>query len=260
MADSEIPLLGGNTNSEIVRVADTVRRGVRHNSPTIHRFLDFLAEQNFNKAPTFLGVDENGRETLSYMPGVCDVSEEQWEEDSYLISAAKILREFHDCSSKFILSKLDTWSYAYPDINQHEVICHNDFAPYNLINDGNEFVSVIDFDLIGPGPRLRDVAYCAYWLAPLSQVDSKMCKFAHADLNDSCRRLKLFCSAYGITLDFALLDMISSVLLHMADENAMINSIGDQSTARLKAEGHLIHWEKEAEAFHLYRKEIEVHL
>ena len=27
---------------------------------------------------------------------------------------------------------------------------------------------LIDFDLAGPGPRLRDIAYAAYWLTPLS--------------------------------------------------------------------------------------------
>jgi aminoglycoside phosphotransferase (APT) family kinase protein len=140
------------------------------------------------------------------------------------------------------------------------VICHNDFAPYNLINDGNEFTSIIDFDLVGPGPRIRDVAYCAYWMTPLSQIGIDTHQHALTDIQDGCRRLKLFCSTYGIAADTSLLDMVSEVLKHMADENAMIDCIGAENTARLKANGHLTHWLGEAQAFDSYRKDIEAKL
>lgn len=260
MTDSEIPLSGGNTNLGVVRIEDTVHRAVGKFSPTVHRFLKFLASQKFAGAPTFLGIDEIGREILSYMPGHCEVDEYQWLSDSYVISSATLLRNFHQCSSKFIPTATDSWAYSYPDASMHQVICHNDFAPYNLINNGHEFVSIIDFDLIGPGPRLRDVAYCAFWIAPLSQNDKSMREHALADLNNGSRRLKLFCNAYGITLDSSLLDMVSSILVHMADEKAMIAMIGAERTSLLKADGHLLHWHNEAKSFETHRRSIEENL
>ena len=54
-----------------------------------------------------------------------------------------------------------------------EVICHNDFATYNLVFDGENVVGVIDWDFASPGPRLWDIAYLAYRIVPLSSGDRR---------------------------------------------------------------------------------------
>ena len=69
--------------------------------------------------------------------------------------------------------------------------------------------AVIDFDLAGPGPRLWDVAYAAYWMTPLSfHADRHGGAYAQADFADGSRRLKLFCAGYGIPADRALLETV----------------------------------------------------
>jgi aminoglycoside phosphotransferase (APT) family kinase protein len=73
------------------------------------------------------------------------------------------------------------------------VICHNDFATYNLVFDDGRVVGAIDWDFASPGPRLWDLAYLAYRIVPLSAQD-------HADgFTDDERRARLetLLAAYG---------------------------------------------------------------
>ena len=66
----EIPLLGGTANrGRVHRVRDTVRRPLRPTSAATHALLRHLEEVGFDGAPRVLGVDDAGREVLSYIPG-----------------------------------------------------------------------------------------------------------------------------------------------------------------------------------------------
>ena len=49
------------------------------------------------------------------------------------------------------------------------MICHNDFATYNLIARDGRLVGAIDFDFASPGPRLWDLAYLAYRIVPFAE-------------------------------------------------------------------------------------------
>jgi hypothetical protein len=66
----EQPLSGGTANRGLVfRVGDTVRRPLRPTSPATHALLGHLDDVGFPGGPRFLGIDANGREVLSYIPG-----------------------------------------------------------------------------------------------------------------------------------------------------------------------------------------------
>lgn len=248
MSDIEIPLEGGNVNAEVVRIGDTVRRATSPSSPTVHKLLLHLEAKGFDASPRFLGIDEKGREILSFIEGNTDFPAEIWTKDAALIATAKMQRRFHQATEDFVTDNA-IWAKEYHDPAQFEVICHNDFAPYNFIYANGVPKAAIDFDLVGPGPRLRDVAYTAYWMVPLSFNAVDMSPFTIADRDAGSRRLKLFCDTYGIPADAALLDMVQEVLVYMSDEQAMIETIGVEVTAKLKADGHLDHWRAEAAAF-----------
>lgn len=260
MEDIEIKLEGGNSNSAVVKVGNTVRRAMGKSSPSVHRLLRFLEVQGFQRSPRVLGVDEKGREILTYIQGSCQISTGVWRSKDILVSAATLLRELHDATASYPDSTSEVWGYEYPDSNRHEIICHNDFGLYNVVIDGNTCAGVIDFDLAGPGPRIRDVAYAAYWFVPISQHAMDMKNYANADVENGCSRLKEFCNIYGIDLNLTFLDMVSEVLHDMANEDMMIGLIGSEQTALLKQDGHLDHWAGEALAFHEYRHSIEANL
>ncbi|GAB2460819.1 hypothetical protein GCM10027062_45450 [Nocardioides hungaricus] len=94
------------------------------------------------------------------------------------------------------------------------MICHNDFAPYNLVFRDRVAVGAIDWDYASPGPRLWDLCYLAYRLAPLSTAvwgDD----FDH---DQRRRRLRRLLAAYGTTCSVTrLLAVLRKRLLELAN-------------------------------------------
>src|ERR1044071_5058641 len=64
----EVVLAGGNMTA-VVRVGDTVRRASGPWTPTIHALLRHLRATGFAMVPEPLGIDEQGREIISLLPG-----------------------------------------------------------------------------------------------------------------------------------------------------------------------------------------------
>jgi hypothetical protein len=242
----EIPLEGGNL-SQVVRAGDTVRRALKPWSPAVHALLHHLEAQGFDGCPRLLGIDGQGREILSYIKGEVGFPEAMWT-DGALFAAARLLRRYHDATTTFRPPPTAPWQLVYPDAARHEVICHNDFAPYNLVFVGSEPVALIDFDVAGPGPRLRDVAMGAYWFAPLAFSAELAERSAH-DLTGGGRRLRLFCATYGLPADGQLLDMVADWLQFMATFPLQQIAAGRTEYRRLVEDGHLAHWQREHAAF-----------
>ena len=250
--ETEIPLTGGNVNASVVRIGDTVRRAPSKHSANVHRLLMHLEQKDYPFSPRLLGMDDQGREILTYLPGETDFPATLWTDTDVIIRAADMLRQFHDASAELI--GIDgSWAFSH---SVREVICHNDFAPYNMVFTDGLPTGVIDFDLAGPGPRLRDLAYLGYWLAPLSFTDGDMAMASLAELDAGNLRLKLLCSTYG-TDDFdGLLAMIAEVLAHMSSHEAVRKMIGDVAAQHLADGGHFDHWGREAEQFANYRNQV----
>jgi aminoglycoside phosphotransferase (APT) family kinase protein len=194
----EEELAGGNV-SKVVRVGDTVRRTPGPWTPTIHRLLGHVRAKGLLWAPEPLGFDEAGREVLSFIPGDVphDMPEWIWKEQ-VLTDVARAMRQWHDATADFSAPDA-TW--GLPSSSPKEVICHNDFAPYNCIFSDGRFTGAIDFDACAPGSRLWDLAYSAYRFVPLMPgPDSD-----HAipgdespfDTREMVERLEIFLAGYG---------------------------------------------------------------
>lgn len=249
MKAEEMPLTGGNVNFGVVRVGNTVRRAMTMVSPTVHQLLLHLEAKDFTGCPRFLGIDDQQREILSFLEGETEFSAALWQADQPVIATAQLLRSYHDATLDFAQKPTLVWGITYPDAARHEVICHNDFAPYNFIFRSQSPCAVIDFDLVGPGPRLRDVAYAAYWLTPLSFNSADQRRFTETDLQNGSRRLHLFCETYGISVNEALFDMVYEVLGFMGNQKLVEEILGLEVASKLETEGHLMHWQREAQTF-----------
>ena len=79
-----------------------------------------------------------------------------------------------------------------------EVMCHGDFAPYNVTIISNQAAGMIDFDTLHPGPRMWDVAYAVYRWVPFN---APIHPDTQGDLDEHIRKARLFLDTYGIGLE-----------------------------------------------------------
>jgi phosphotransferase family enzyme len=168
--DDEV-LSGGNMGA-VVRRGDTVLREAGFWTPAVHRLLDHLLRAGVGGVPVPLGLAEDGREILGYVPGVVPsypLPGWVWDADA-LDSGARLLRQVHDATAGVDLLGL-SGPWRSPVRLPSEVVCHNDFATYNLVFSGTTVVGAIDWDFASPGPRLWDLAYLAYRIVPLTTDD-----------------------------------------------------------------------------------------
>lgn len=207
MANEQI-LEGGNGNW-VVRVGNTVHRQTRPSGPTVQHLLKHVRARGVSWVPEPLGFDEQGREVLSFLPGevVQEIPDWLWR-DSLLQRIAQALRQLHDATADFHVAGA---IWGLPDMEPREVICHNDFAPYNCVFRQEHFVGAIDFDTCAPGPRLWDLCYAAYRFIPLLPPkpsanelghfiwNDNAFEFSPFDLEELYRRIEVFAAAYAQT-------------------------------------------------------------
>jgi len=187
--EPERPLSGGWVTSGVVQVGQTVRRPSSPNAPFVERLLDHLESTGFHGAPRHLGFDEQGREILTFIEGhvPSDCRDTVWSDDQ-LSAIADLLRHFHDATSRSEVA------------GGGEVVCHNDFGPWNLVWRDDLPVAIIDYDNAAPGARLDDLGYATWKALNLGLVDTSV--------SEQRRRMTVFASAYGAISDSTLLAAI----------------------------------------------------
>ena len=241
MSDTEIPLAGGNMNGGVVRVGDTVRRPAGPWTPAVHALLVHLHAVGFRGAPRPLGIDERGREVLTFLPGTVAWPDgfRQLDGDGQLRRAARLIRDFHDAVAGFVPPPGAQWQLLMP-ADGDEIIAHHDLAPWNLVIGDREW-AFIDWDVAAPGTRLWDLAYAMHGFAPLSASPAYQ-------RDDAGRRLRIIADAYGLSgqqrLD--IIPLLTRRTQAMYGFLAQQAARGSQPWARLWDEGHGDVWQADA--------------
>lgn len=258
--EKEEMLTGGNV-SNVSRLKDTVRRELKPESTQIHKLLNHLKYKGFSYAPVYLGIDEKDREILSYIEGEAGnypLKEYMWSDNS-LIEIGKMIRLYHDAVSDFTYT--DHWYSIDNTPKPYEVICHNDFAIYNIIFNGEKPVGIIDFDVAAPGPRLWDLAYTLYTCVPLSRLyHTETGKAVYydtlRDANHIKHRVNLFFESYGMEeLKDDYLEMVLLRLEGLCKYMIRKASEGDRVFQKMIDEGHYEHYQNDIKFIFEHGKE-----
>jgi Ser/Thr protein kinase RdoA (MazF antagonist) len=189
---SEAPLSGGRVTPGVVRVGGTVRRPPKANVALVRGVLALLAELGLDVAPRYLGSDEQGRETFSYLEGEVPDELDAGFSDATLASAARLIRRYHDATAGSTLA------------DGCEIVCHNDLSPCNFVFRAGVPVGIIDFDNAAPGARLDDLGYALFLWLNIGSDSPAAAKQA--------RRIKIFCDAYGVPAGAEIVDAIAAAV------------------------------------------------
>src|SRR5262249_43029002 len=147
---TEIPLDGGNVSGGVVRIGDTVRRPAGPWTPAVHALLGHLHAAGFHGAPRPLGLDEHGRDVLTFIPGPTARPDTSplLDADARLRRVARLIRDFHDAVTGFRPPPDARWQALIP-AEGTGIIAHHDLAPWNLVISPRRWV-FIDWDTAGP--------------------------------------------------------------------------------------------------------------
>lgn len=228
-------LTGGNT-SAVWRIGNTVHREAGPWTPQVQRLLHHLHARGVTCVPEPLGMDDAGREVVTYLPGTVGTSPlaALHRSDAVLATAARILRAMHDATTD--VAQVWTTGWRAPTRTPVEVICHGDFAPYNCVFVEDRLVGVFDFDFAHAGPRAWDVAYTLYRFVPLADA---ACTEGFGSPAEQARRLRLFCDVYGLTDRISLLETVTARVQSMIDVLVAGQANGDERSIASIAAGHL---------------------
>lgn len=193
----EVEQTGGFVN-EVTRIGETIRRTAGPWTPAVHQLLTHLSKVGFQESPRPLGIDDCGREILTFIPG-SSIGWTDWPvqlrglEGPYALGV--LLRSYHDAVRSFRADPSLSWRNPLAP-HSSEIIRHGDFSPFNTIWAADRPVGIIDWDFAQPGLAVDDLAYLAWQLVPL-QPDERARQYGLAADFSRTDRLLAVCDGYG---------------------------------------------------------------
>ncbi len=233
--------LNGGRKGKIKMYGDKVVRPANEWSSNVHKFLDFIIREGFNFVPKPYGFTENNEEILSFVIGTAYnyPLPEIFLKDDMIIRSAELLKRFHELGKKYIKVLHGSEKWMLPKVDPIEVMCHGDFAPYNVTIIDEKPVGIIDFDTLHPGPALWDVAYAVYRWIPFTSPKNPD---HYDDIDEQIRKVSLFMDAYNAALQErealpkVMVQRLNALISYMT---AQAND-GNEDFAKHLEDGHIL--------------------
>jgi aminoglycoside phosphotransferase (APT) family kinase protein len=174
-----------------IRVGDTARRSASNNTQLVQTVLRHLEGAGVGWAPRPLGIDNEGREVVSWIPGATAESGE----DVDVSELARMVRCLHDLTVDLV--------------EGCACIIHDDLQPRNVVVRQGKPVGLIDWEQARPGRRVEDVANLCW-----SFVEPRL----GSDCGEIGRRWRLVADAYGLGSGDDLVAAVLTRMLNCAED------------------------------------------
>lgn len=264
-------LPGGNAGGAVL-LDGTVRRPTGPWTPAVHALLRHLEAHGFDGVPRVLGIDERGREILTFIPGVTVGAARPWpawvHSETALVEVGAWLRRHHEAVADFVPPVGAQWRASRRPWRPGDIVGHNDAAPYNAVWSyaspgrsgawvGSRLVGFLDWDFAGPCSPLWDLAFVVFSWVPLHARDVVAAE-GFTCFEDRPRRLRLLLDAYGYTGTVpCLLEAVEARVADHARGLRELAAAGDPLFTRLVKDGvidgldrALAGLREDAESFH----------
>lgn len=170
-------LTGGRVTAQVVRRGEFVHRTPCKNAAFVHQVLEFLEAGGVEGVPRYRGLDQQGREVLTFLPGQVP-PDLGFFTQAQCCQAVERMKAFHSCLRDF------------PGCPPGWTVCHNDLSPCNYVFQEGRPVGIIDWDAAAFGHPLDDLAY-ALWL----WLDLGNEEYSYATVR---QRMGVMLDAYGV--------------------------------------------------------------
>lgn len=209
-----------------MRIGKAVHRPTGPWTPTVHAFLRHLRNAGFTAAPEVLGLDDQGREILTYIPGKTwgdeiDPDEPKtdlvtvrpWPEstrsDRALAEVGRMYAALHLAAQGFC-PEAPVWREYELPMKIDEVVSHGDAGPWNVVYRDGLPVAFIDWDGAKPARPINDLASVAWHFVPLGTPEF-LGGSGFTEPFRTAERLRMLCDAYGLTDPSTILPALSVV-------------------------------------------------
>jgi hypothetical protein len=236
--------LPGGRSFGAVRVGGEVRRPAQPWTATVHSVLRHLEDAGFVGAPRARGFDDQGRERLTFLPGLTLGETSPWPDwlrsDDALGQVGAWLRRLHDATAAFRPATDAVW-FTGRAWQPGLVIAHLDASPWNAVWAGGALAGFVDWDTASPSRREGDLAFSALTWVPLLTADLAA-KAGFGDAAGRRRRFHLLLDAYGYTGDRTA---VRDAIIRRVESNvAKIRQLADGGEPVFK---HMLPWAADLE-------------
>jgi aminoglycoside phosphotransferase (APT) family kinase protein len=206
----------------------------------VHALLARLDSVGFAKAPRPLGLDDQGREVLTFLEGDTVGSSKPWpgwvHAEQTLDQVAQWLRSYHDAVAGFVPPAGAVWR-AGDRWSPGLIVGHNDAAPYNAAWHDDTLVGFFDWDFAAPVTAAWDLAFTAFSWVPL-HARHVVAAEGFTDFAARPRRLRRFLDVYGWSGNVqGFIDVVRSRALAHVDGIHRLAATGDPLFGQLLRQG-----------------------